>query len=164
MRVDQSIRVDGSGAEVPLGLFRVVSRPGLSCPSVVFRRARCHRPVTPAALSAAAGSAVSDPAAPAMDADQARQLLKALADPIRLDVVQALTGGERCVCELTEQLGLAQSRLSFHLRVMRDAGLIEAREQGRWVYYKLCPEAVERLQAWLAGIAASSRQPARPCC
>ena len=99
-----------------------------------------------------------------MDADQARQLLKALADPIRLDVVQALTGGERCVCELTEQLGLAQSRLSFHLRVMREAGLIEAREQGRWVYYSLCPQAIEQLQAWLAGIAASSRQPARPCC
>ena len=118
---------------------------------------------TPATPSVTASAAVSTPAS-LIGADQARQLLKALADPIRLDVVQALTGGERCVCELTEQLGLAQSRLSFHLRVMRDAGLIEAREQGRWVYYKLCPEAVERLQAWLAEIAASSRQPARPCC
>ncbi|MFM7652913.1 MAG: ArsR/SmtB family transcription factor [Vulcanococcus sp.] len=99
-----------------------------------------------------------------MAADQARQLLKALADPIRLDVVQALTQGERCVCELTEQLGLAQSRLSFHLRVMREAELIEAREQGRWVYYRLRPEAIEQLQGWLATMAASSCQPARPCC
>ena len=99
-----------------------------------------------------------------MAPDQARQLLKALADPIRLDVVQALTAGERCVCELTEQLGLAQSRLSFHLRVLREAGLIESREQGRWVYYSLRPEAIEQLQHWLAGIAASSQQPARSCC
>lgn len=102
-----------------------------------------------------------------MASDQARQLLKALADPIRLEVVEALKGGERCVCELTEQLGLAQSRLSFHLRVMRDAELIEAREQGRWVYYRLRPEALEQLQGWLAGLAASSSsssRPARPCC
>ena len=99
-----------------------------------------------------------------IDADRARQLLKALADPLRLEVVEALIGGERCVCELTDQLGLAQSRLSFHLRVMREAGLIEARVQGRWVYYSLRPHAIEQLQLWLAGIAASSRQPARLCC
>lgn len=117
-----------------------------------------------ALIAAAAVSAVSDSEAPAMAADQARQLLKALADPIRLDVVQALMHGERCVCELTDQLGLAQSRLSFHLRVMREAELIEGREQGRWVYYSLRPEAIEQLQVWLAGIAATSRQPARPCC
>jgi ArsR family transcriptional regulator len=50
-----------------------------------------------------------------------------------MEVVQSLAGGERCVCELTEALGLAQSRLSFHLKVMRQAGLITAREEGRWV-------------------------------
>ena len=121
------------------------------------------------ALSAAVapGAAIAAPVAggtPVIAAEQARQLLKALADPIRLDVVQALSGGERCVCELTEQLGLAQSRLSFHLRVLREAGLIEAREQGRWVYYSLCPEAIAQLQGWLSGIACSSRQPARSCC
>jgi len=99
-----------------------------------------------------------------MAEEQARQLLRALADPLRLEVVQALSAGELCVCELTEQLGLAQSRLSFHLRVMREAQLIEAREQGRWVYYRLRPEALEALQAWLAGIAAGWRQPAPPWC
>ena len=141
---------------LPVGLLKVVPLHRLRCCSLIAAS-------TPDKPSVAASAAVSTPAS-LIGADQARQLLKALADPIRLDVVQALTGGERCVCELTEQLGLAQSRLSFHLRVMRDAGLIEAREQGRWVYYKLRPEAVEQLQAWLAGIAASSRQPARPCC
>jgi len=100
----------------------------------------------------------------AMAEEQARQLLRALADPLRLEVVQALSAGELCVCELTEQLGLAQSRLSFHLRVMREAQLIEAREHGRWVYYRLRLEALEALQAWLAGIAAGCRLPAPPCC
>lgn len=100
----------------------------------------------------------------ALASEQARQLLKALADPVRLDVVQALAHGERCVCELTEQLNLAQSRLSFHLKVLREAGLIAAREQGRWVYYSLRPEAIEGLQVWLTGLAASSRQPAQTCC
>ena len=113
-------------------------------------------------------SVAADPAdtgvAPALAAEQACQLLKALADPVRLDVLQALTAGERCVCELTEQLGLAQSRLSFHLRVMREAGLIQAREQGRWVYYSLRPQAIEQLQAWLSAMAVSSQQPAMSCC
>ena len=98
------------------------------------------------------------------DLEQARQLFKALADPVRLEVVQALAGGERCVCELTQGLGLAQSRLSFHLKVMREAGLIEAREQGRWVYYRLRPGALEQLQGFLAGVAAGCAVPAAACC
>lgn len=81
--------------------------------------------------------------------DQARALLKALADPIRLQVVEALAGGERCVCELTEELGLAQSRLSFHLKVLKDAGLLADRQQGRWSYYRLQPAALHQLQGWL---------------
>jgi ArsR family transcriptional regulator len=90
-------------------------------------------------------------------------LLKALADPIRMDVVQTLAGGERCVCELTETLGLAQSRLSFHLKVMRQSGLITAREEGRWVYYKLVPQAFEQLQEWLNSLKRLSQERAEGC-
>ena len=97
------------------------------------------------------------------DLEQARLLFKALADPVRLEVVQALGGGERCVCDLTQGLGLAQSRLSFHLKVMREAGLIEAREEGRWVYYRLRAGALEQLQAWLGELAAGCQAPARCC-
>ena len=99
-----------------------------------------------------------------LPADQARQLLKALADPIRLQVIEALGGGERCVCELTEELGLAQSKLSFHLKVLKEAGLLADRQCGRWVYYQLQPEALERLRGWLAELAASCTTPAHPCC
>lgn len=85
-----------------------------------------------------------------LDRDQALELLRALADPIRLQVVEALAGGERCVCELTAELDLAQSRLSFHLRVLRQAGLISGRQQGRWMYYSLQPDALPCLRGWLA--------------
>lgn len=88
-----------------------------------------------------------------MTDERARQLLKALADPIRIQVVEALGGGERCVCELTAELGLAQSKLSFHLKVMKEAGLIEAREEGRWTYYQLQPEALAQLADWVAALA-----------
>lgn len=100
---------------------------------------------------------------------RARLLLRALADPLRLQVIEALGGGERCVCELTDRLGLAQSKLSFHLKVLREAGLIEARQQGRWSYYRLKPAAIEALRDWLAELAAASHAatalsgPARPC-
>jgi ArsR family transcriptional regulator len=108
---------------------------------------------------------LAPPLAPAaLDPDQARLLLKALADPIRLQVIEALGHGERCVCELTEELGLAQSKLSFHLKVLREAGLLADRQSGRWVYYQLQPEALESLRGWLAGLAAGCTAPAHPCC
>lgn len=88
-----------------------------------------------------------------MTDERARQLLKALADPIRLRVIEALGGSERCVCELTAELGLGQSKLSFHLKVMKEAGLIEAREEGRWSYYQLQPEALAQLADWVAALA-----------
>ncbi len=98
-----------------------------------------------------------------LTAEAARLLLRALADPIRLQVIEALAGGERCVCELTAELGLAQSKLSFHLRVLKEAGVLSDRQSGRWVYYRLRREAIERLQLWLGALAAQSAKPGKPC-
>jgi ArsR family transcriptional regulator len=96
--------------------------------------------------------------------ERAQLLLKALADPIRLRVIAALADGERCVCELSADLALGQSKLSFHLRVLRDAGLISGRQQGRWIYYRLRPQAIADLQAWLGDLLQSpGRRSARPC-
>ncbi len=119
------------------------------------------RPVAPA--SSLADSA-ADSSADSLDNAQARQLLKALGDPLRLQVIEALAGGERCVCDLTVDLGLAQSKLSFHLRVLKEAGLLEGREQGRWIYYRLQPEAITALQQWLGRLNAQCQRPASPCC
>ena len=70
-------------------------------------------------------------AAPQFDSDQARALLKALADPLRLQVIEALSGGERWICDLASALELGQSKLSFHLKVLKQAGLLADRQEGR---------------------------------
>jgi ArsR family transcriptional regulator, arsenate/arsenite/antimonite-responsive transcriptional repressor len=98
-----------------------------------------------------------------LQTDLARLLFKALADPVRLTVIEALAGGERCVCDLTGELGLAQSKLSFHLRVLKDAGLLESRQEGRWIYYRLRADAIRAMQDWLAALAARCDRPASPC-
>ncbi|MCS6959686.1 MAG: metalloregulator ArsR/SmtB family transcription factor [Pseudanabaenaceae cyanobacterium SKYGB_i_bin29] len=63
----------------------------------------------------------------------------ALSDPLRLQIVTLLQKRELCVCDLCERLAVSQSKLSFHLKVLRDANLIRARQQGRWMYYRLNP-------------------------
>lgn len=71
----------------------------------------------------------------------------ALADPIRLDILGRLgDGAEHCVCELLRETGLAGNLLSYHLGVLRRAGLIAARRRGRWVDYRLLPAALEGLR------------------
>jgi ArsR family transcriptional regulator len=70
------------------------------------------------------------------------RLFQALSDETRLEIIELLRSGERCVCELTEELDAAQSRLSFHLKVLKEAGLVHDRAQGRWTYYTLCTETI----------------------
>ena len=76
-------------------------------------------------------------AAPVLDVSRAALWFHALSDETRLGIVARLAGGERCVCELTDALDAAQSRLSFHLRTLKDAGIVTARREGRWMYYAL---------------------------
>ena len=78
----------------------------------------------------------------APDAGRAAALFHALSDGTRLAILELLRDGERCVCDLQADLGAAQSRLSFHLRVLREAGLVADRKEGRWSYYALVPEAL----------------------
>jgi ArsR family transcriptional regulator len=80
--------------------------------------------------------------APAPSARSAA-LFHALSDEKRLRILALLRAGEHCVCELTEALDLPQSLLSFHLRALREAGLVLDRRAGRWVYYSLDRSALE---------------------
>jgi len=68
---------------------------------------------------------------------------QALADENRIRILELLGEGELCVCDLASALGLSQPLLSFHLRTLREAGLVSARKQGRWVHYSLIREAIE---------------------
>ena|SRR5215467_4853660 len=73
-------------------------------------------------------------------------LFHALSDETRLGLIDQLKNGERCVCELTDAMKAGQSRLSFHLKVLKDAGLILDRREGRWMYYSINPDAIEELE------------------
>ena len=81
------------------------------------------------------------------------RLLKALADPTRLrlvSMVAAHEGGEACVCELTEPLGLTQPTISHHLKILVDAGIFTRDKRGVWAYYALVPSALDALAAVLS--------------
>jgi len=115
------------------------------------------KPLTVAAPGARA--AVSDP--------RLLALLQALADEKRLRILDALREGEACVCELQETLDLAQSLLSHHLRVLREAGLVRDRRDGRWMHYSVVREALIEAEAGLAELRAASGPGAKartPCC
>ena len=77
------------------------------------------------------------------------QLCHALSDETRLKILARLRDGERCVCDLTDTLRVAQSRLSFHLKTLKDAGLVTDRRDGRWAYYAIAPDARAGLSAAL---------------
>ena len=80
-----------------------------------------------------------------LDLDRAVTLFHALSDDTRLSIIEMLRSGERCVCELQEELDAEQSRLSFHLKVLREAGLVEDRKEGRWSYYSIVPERLNEV-------------------
>ena len=81
----------------------------------------------------------------------------ALSDETRLEIVTMLSGGERCVCELMDALDVAQSRLSFHLRVLKDAGIVMDRKDGRWVHYSLNRGRFDEMEALLHSMKPTSR-------
>ncbi|HEX9895006.1 MAG TPA: metalloregulator ArsR/SmtB family transcription factor [Gemmatimonadales bacterium] len=77
------------------------------------------------------------------------RLFHALSDETRLRVLELLRDGERCVCDLSQAVGAQQSRLSFHLRTLKEAGLVRDRRQGRWIYYAVRLEALDELELML---------------
>jgi ArsR family transcriptional regulator len=107
-------------------------------------------------LDTSTGACCEPLAQAALDAGQAETLapmFKALGDPIRLRLLSMITsaaGGEICVCDLTPQFGVSGPTISHHLRVLREAGLIEGDRRGTWVWYRPMPEAMRALAAVLA--------------
>ena len=82
----------------------------------------------------------------------ASQLFHALSDETRLEIVNMLRDGERCVCDLMGALDAAQSRLSFHLKVLKDAGIVTDRRHGRWIYYSLSKEALDEASGFIKSL------------
>jgi ArsR family transcriptional regulator, arsenate/arsenite/antimonite-responsive transcriptional repressor len=95
------------------------------------------------------------------------QLFHALSDETRIELIHLLRKGERCVCDLTSALDAAQSRLSFHLKVLKDAGIVTDRKQGRWVHYELNEDAFAEAHRLLTGLEPQERprlKKAEGCC
>lgn len=94
------------------------------------------------------------------------ELFHALSDPTRLSIVHRLRFGERCVCDLSDALDAAQSRLSFHLKVLKDAGIVSDRREGRWSYYTLNLAALGEMSEFLdrAAAAPTAAELRRACC
>ena len=99
-----------------------------------------------------------------IDAARAAELFHALSDEIRVNVVLLLMDGERCVCDLMADLELAQSRLSWHLKTLSDAGIISGRREGRWNYYSLNAGALTEAGGILASLKPSRRLAVRSGC
>jgi len=102
------------------------------------------------------------PRADLRDRASAARVFHALSDETRLAVLEMLRGGERCVCELQGEVGAAQSRLSFHLKVLKDAGLVTDRKEGRWSYYALSLERLAEATAALGRFTAPGPAGATP--
>jgi len=96
----------------------------------------------------------------------AAQWFHALSDETRLEIVELLSHRERCVCELQDNLDAAQSRLSFHLKTLKDAGLVTDRREGRWIYYQLNRETLHRIGAFAQAVKPGKHagSGARACC
>ena len=100
----------------------------------------------------------------AIDLDRAAQLFRALSDPTRLRILDRLRGGEKCVCDLTDALDAGQSRLSFHLKALKEAGLVSDRREGRWAYYTLNADAAAEAAELAQSLATPRTLPDGGCC
>ena len=93
------------------------------------------------------------------------RIFHALSDTKRLRILEILRSGECCVCDLAGSLDIRQSLLSFHLRTLRDAGLVSDRKEGRWVHYALNEDVLGEAKAYVTGLARDAKRGAGfQCC
>ena len=82
----------------------------------------------------------------------------AFADETRSAIIERLSEGEQCVCDLTDMLDTGQSRLSFHLKTLKDAGIVKDRRDGRWIYYSLNTEEIQEVEEFLRSVKNMTRR------
>ncbi|MFO8039964.1 MAG: metalloregulator ArsR/SmtB family transcription factor [Sodalinema sp.] len=88
----------------------------------------------------------------AKSSDQLILGFRALSDPLRLQIIEQLCDRELCVCDLCDRLDTPQSKLSFHLKVLKDAQLVHPRQDGRWIYYRLNLAQIQQLEQFLQSL------------
>ena len=84
------------------------------------------------------------------------KLMVSFSDPFRLEIIDLMMDGEVCVCDIMKLTNLSQSRISYHIKILKEAGLISDRQEGRWVYYKLDLEVLSDIKNWMGNLIQSS--------
>lgn len=89
------------------------------------------------------------------EADQLASMFKAIASPVRLQMVDLISrlGGQICVCDIESQFDLSQPTISHHLKILRKAGLIDCERRGQWLFYFARRDALTKLEQFLSGMA-----------
>jgi ArsR family transcriptional regulator len=109
-------------------------------------------PVVDPAVAACCPPLACEPLS-AAGAGELAALFKAVADPVRLRLLSLIAchpGGESCVCDLTPAFDMTAPSVSYHLKILREAGLISSERRGTWVYYRVMPQVMARMSAVLA--------------
>ena len=92
-----------------------------------------------------------------INSEQFVGIMESLSDPIRINILELMMDGEICVCDIVNVTGLSQSKISYHIKILKDSGLISDRQEGRWVYYKLDLEVLSEIQNWIGNLIRSSK-------
>lgn len=122
------------------GTWQTELMPAVTVPARTADADLCCTPVTAAVISTG-------------EAERLAHVFKALGDPTRvrlLSLIAATDGGEACICDLTEPVGLAQPTVSHHMRLLVDAGLVTREQRGRWAYYRVVDDALQAAARSLA--------------
>jgi Predicted transcriptional regulators len=85
-------------------------------------------------------------------------LFKAIADQTRLNIVDLLSDGEKCACQLLDNFQITQPTLSYHMRILCDSGIVDGRREGAWMYYRINGLVIENLSEFLSGIKSNKDQ------
>ena len=91
-----------------------------------------------------------------INSEQFVGIMESLSDPIRVNILELMINGEICVCDIVKATGMSQSKISYHIKILKDSGLISDRQEGRWVYYKLDLEVLSEIKNWLGNLIQSS--------
>ena len=91
------------------------------------------------------------------------KLMVSFSDPFRLEIIDLMMDGEVCVCDIMKLTNLSQSRISYHIKILKEAGLISDRQEGRWVYYSLKKEALFLIKEWITSLTDYSSNKKRCC-
>ena len=87
-----------------------------------------------------------------INSEQFVGIMESLSDPIRVNILELMINGEICVCDIVKATGMSQSKISYHIKILKDSGLISDRQEGRWVYYKLDLEVLSDIQNWMGNL------------